>query len=101
MHRVRVSYENLLLVQRAFRIKLNCNPPNYNIRKWYHQFETQAICAKSKSPCSQALTPWVFYLWGFLKDHVYIPPLPVDSKTEYRGFKHFFAIIIPDTLIKV
>ncbi|GFV82183.1 adhesion G protein-coupled receptor B2 [Trichonephila clavipes] len=42
--------ESAINVQRAFRIKFGCHPPNdYNIRRWYHQFETTGCLCKGKN----------------------------------------------------
>ncbi|GFV37667.1 DUF4817 domain-containing protein [Trichonephila clavipes] len=39
-----------ITVQRAFRIKFGCQPPNdNNILRWYHQFETTGCLCKGKS----------------------------------------------------
>ncbi|GFU73112.1 DUF4817 domain-containing protein [Trichonephila clavipes] len=37
-------------VQRAFRVKFGCQPPNDNsILRWYHQFETTVCLCKGKN----------------------------------------------------
>ncbi|GFW79523.1 DUF4817 domain-containing protein [Trichonephila clavipes] len=41
--------ESAITVQRAFRIKFGCQPPNDNILRWYHQFETTGCICKGKS----------------------------------------------------
>ncbi|GFV54628.1 uncharacterized protein TNCV_3578812 [Trichonephila clavipes] len=42
--------ESAVTVQRAFRIKFDCQPPNHNIiLKLYHQFETTGCLCKGKS----------------------------------------------------
>ena len=33
------------------------------------------------SPCSPNLTPCDFLMWGFVKDRVYVPPLPTTCTT--------------------
>ncbi|GFV13650.1 DUF4817 domain-containing protein [Trichonephila clavipes] len=39
--------ESAITEQRAFRIKLDCQPPNdNNILRWYHQFETTSYLCK-------------------------------------------------------
>ncbi|GFW96739.1 DUF4817 domain-containing protein [Trichonephila clavipes] len=38
-----------ITVQRAFRIKFDCHPPNdKNILRWHHQFETTGCLCKGK-----------------------------------------------------
>jgi hypothetical protein len=41
------------------------------------------LCALPWPPRSPDLTPCDFFLWGFVKDSVYVPPLPM-SLTELR-----------------
>ncbi|GFU95440.1 DUF4817 domain-containing protein [Trichonephila clavipes] len=42
--------ESAITVQRAFRIKFGCQPPNdNNIRRWYLQFETTGCLSKGKN----------------------------------------------------
>ncbi|GFX81172.1 DUF4817 domain-containing protein [Trichonephila clavipes] len=42
--------ESTMTVQRAFRIKFECHPPNENhILRWYHQFEATGCLCKGKS----------------------------------------------------
>ncbi|GFW72811.1 DUF4817 domain-containing protein [Trichonephila clavipes] len=42
--------ESAIIMQRAFRIKFSCQPPNdSNIRRWYHQFETTGCLFKGES----------------------------------------------------
>jgi hypothetical protein len=78
------------------------DPPNgKSIRKWYLQFQDTRCVYERKStgrpsteeegvelvrakfvrspwpPRSPDLTPWDFFLWGFIKDRVFVPPLPV------------------------
>jgi len=33
-------------------------------------------------PCSPDVTPCDFFLWGNVKDQVYVPPLPASPRTE-------------------
>ncbi|GFW17336.1 uncharacterized protein TNCV_3905461 [Trichonephila clavipes] len=41
--------ESAITMQRAFRIKFSCQPPNdNNILRWYHQFETIGCLCKGK-----------------------------------------------------
>jgi len=32
----------------------------------------------TQTPCSQDATPCDFFLWGYVKDQVYVPPLPAS-----------------------
>ncbi|KAG8232970.1 hypothetical protein J437_LFUL013582 [Ladona fulva] len=49
--------ESVVTVQRAFRIKFQCNlPSENNIRRWYHQFEDTGCLCKGKSTGRPRLT---------------------------------------------
>ncbi|KAJ4438522.1 hypothetical protein ANN_14467 [Periplaneta americana] len=52
-------------------------------------------------PRSPDLTQCDFYLWGFIKDRVYVPPLPADLPDLRQRIEAVVATITPDTLIKV
>ncbi|GFT70450.1 uncharacterized protein TNCV_2658731 [Trichonephila clavipes] len=52
-------------------------------------------------PRSPDRTPCDFYLWGFIKDCVYVPPLPADLPDLRRGIEAAIARITSDTLNKV
>lgn len=52
-----------ILVQRAFRLKFNWDPPcGKNIRRWYRQFETTGCVSKAVMP------DWgiILIFWNFL-----------------------------------
>ncbi|XP_031330713.1 uncharacterized protein LOC116161496 [Photinus pyralis] len=52
-------------------------------------------------PRSPDLTPCDFYLWGFIKDRVYVPPLPADLPDLRNRIETAVAAITNETLIKV
>ncbi|KAJ4452076.1 hypothetical protein ANN_03592 [Periplaneta americana] len=52
-------------------------------------------------PRSPDLTPCDFYLLGFIKDRVYVPPLPADLPDLRQRLEAVVAAITPDTLIEV
>lgn len=52
-------------------------------------------------PRSPDLTPCDFYLWGFIKDRVYVPPLPADLPDLRNRIAAAVATITPETLINV
>ncbi|GFV32347.1 uncharacterized protein TNCV_1676331 [Trichonephila clavipes] len=52
-------------------------------------------------PCSSDLTLHHFYLWGFVKDYVYIPPLPSDLPDSRHRIEAAVPRIASDTLNKV
>ncbi|GFV15796.1 DUF4817 domain-containing protein [Trichonephila clavipes] len=108
--------ESAITVQGAFRIKFGCQPPNDNIfRCSIISLKQLAVFVKGKlghkeppdKPCIAwpprlpDLTPCVFYLWRFIKDCMYVPPLPADlSDLRYR-MEADVARISSDTLKKV
>lgn len=52
-------------------------------------------------PRSPDLTPCDFFLWGFIKDRVYVPPLPADIPELRHRIEAAVAVITDDTLINV
>lgn len=52
-------------------------------------------------PRSPDLTPCDFYLWGFIKDRVYVPPLPADLHELQNRIEAAVATITEDTLLNV
>jgi hypothetical protein len=59
------------------------------------------LCVLPWPPRSPDLTPCDFFLWGFFKDSVYVPPLPMSLK-ELRGrITHALQTITADMLNQV
>jgi len=52
-------------------------------------------------PCSPDLTPCNFFLWGFVKDSVYIPPLPRPLNKLRDQIMHALQTITADKLHRV
>ena len=52
-------------------------------------------------PCSPDLTPCDFFLWGFVKDSVYVPPLPMFFKELRDRITHALQTITTDKLHRV
>jgi len=52
-------------------------------------------------PRSTDLTPWDFFLWGFVKDNVYVPPLPISLKELRDRITHALQTITADMLHRV
>ena len=75
---------SVTIVQRQFRTKFGKRPPSDNsIRRWYAQRwigsgtdDDQMLLAWP--PRSPDATPCDFFLWGYVKDQVYVPPLPAS-----------------------
>jgi hypothetical protein len=49
-------------------------------------------------PRSPDLTPCDFFLWGFVKDSVYVPPLPMSLKELRDRITHALQTITTDML---
>jgi len=49
-------------------------------------------------PRSPDLTPCDLFLWGFVKDSVYVPPLPMSLKELRDGIMHALQTITADML---
>ena len=49
-------------------------------------------------PCSPDLTPCDFFLWEFVKDSVYVPPLPMSLKELRDRITHALQTITADML---
>jgi len=52
-------------------------------------------------PCSPHLTPCDFFLWGFVKDSVYVPPLPMSLNELCDRIMHALQTITADMLHRV
>ena len=42
----------------------------------------------SEPPRSPDLTPCDFFLWGYVKDHVFVPPMPLDLAELRQRIEH-------------
>jgi hypothetical protein len=52
-------------------------------------------------PCSPDLTPCGFFLWGLVKDSVYVPPLPTAIQELPDQITHALQAITADILHRV
>jgi hypothetical protein len=63
------------------------------------------VCSVSRCPDlpprSPDLTPCDFFLWGFVKDSVYVPPLPTSLKELRDQITHALQTITADMLHRV
>jgi len=77
----------------------------------YQQFASHAYCGASFQDAAKGdnhLLPWPprsldptpcnFFLWGFIKDSVYVPPLPMSLKELCDRITHALQTITADTL---
>ncbi|GBN65958.1 hypothetical protein AVEN_79858-1 [Araneus ventricosus] len=76
-------------VRRAFLRKYGIVAPGHqSILRWFRQFRETGCMCKGKSTGmhgipllpwpsrSPDLTPFDFFLWGYVKEKVYVPPMP-------------------------
>ncbi|GBO25569.1 hypothetical protein AVEN_131691-1 [Araneus ventricosus] len=70
-------------VQRAFLRKYGeAAPGHQSILRWFRQFRETGLDDVPLSPWrprSPDLTPGDFFLWGYVKDKVYVPPMPTTA----------------------
>jgi hypothetical protein len=52
-------------------------------------------------PCSPDLTPLDFFLWAFVKDRVFVPPLPANVAELRTGITAAVAEVTPEMLHSV
>jgi hypothetical protein len=52
-------------------------------------------------PKSPNLTPMDFSFWGFVKDNVYIPPMPVDLQELHDRIVNAIALVLVTFLGKL
>jgi len=52
-------------------------------------------------PRSPDLTPYDFFLWGFVKDPVFVPPLPAYLQDLRNRITAAVALVVRDMLTRV
>ena len=117
--------ESIVMVQCRFRTQYHKHPPtNKTIRTWYNNFEQtgslsagkravrlvkcvgcgRRACKRSihsEPPRSPDLSPCEFFLWGYLEDHAFIPPMPLDLAELRQRIEHAVAGIDHQMLVRV
>ncbi|PSN46196.1 hypothetical protein C0J52_18533 [Blattella germanica] len=66
--------------------------------------QRQGVCVKGKESDDQEspdMTPLAFFLWGFVKDRVYVPPFPANLPELRDMIREAVVTVTPDMLIKV
>lgn len=76
---------------------LNQRAPN----RWIGRCSSNDDVLLTWPPRSPDLTPCDFFLWGFIKDKVYVPPLPIDIITLKTRITSAIQSIQPENLVKV
>jgi hypothetical protein len=67
-------------------------------RRWIGRAGPEDMVFSRWPPRSPDLTPCDFFLWGYLKDRVYLPPLPVNLPELRRRIVAAVQSITPDML---
>jgi len=89
-----------------------CSPPHFHRNVWVllnrvHQQRWIGRAAKGDNHLllwpsrTQNLTPCNFFLWGFVKDSVYVPPLPMSLNELRDQITHALQTITADMLHRV
>ena len=82
---VQVSHEQVLLSRVLQQRWIGCAAKGDNhLRPW--------------PPCLPDLTPCDIFLWGFVKDSVYLPPLPMSLKELRDRITHALQTVTADML---
>ncbi|GFG34239.1 hypothetical protein Cfor_10687 [Coptotermes formosanus] len=73
--------------------------------RWRRSRRRRSVCSVLRCPDlpprSPDLTPCGFFLWGFVKDSVYVPPLPMSLKELRDRITHALQTITADMLHRV
>jgi len=59
------------------------------------------LALHSWPPGSPDMTPCDFFLWGYVKERVYVPPLPADLHELTNGITAAVKSVTEDTLRRV
>jgi len=62
---------------------------------------TQRLGTTFLAPRSPDLTPCNFFLWGYVKERVYVPPLPADLNEFTNRITATLKFVTEDTLRRV
>ncbi|PSN36412.1 hypothetical protein C0J52_25453 [Blattella germanica] len=91
-----------------FILQLDGAPPHYHgsVRDHLNMALPQCWIGRASQGdqlihCSPDLTPCDFFMWGFIKDHVYVPPLPTPLDELRARITAAIADIDRDMLQKV
>ncbi|PSN43644.1 hypothetical protein C0J52_16671 [Blattella germanica] len=90
----RLHEENFIWQQNGY---LNETLPNH----WIGRQGPGDLALHSWPPRSPDLTPCDFFLWGFVKDKVYVPPLPQNLEELKNRIHTAIRSVTMDMLIRV
>ena len=96
VERTRMSEEN---VQREKNFEINTDEVVTDRWIALHGLDDRAYI--QWPPRSPDLIPCDFFLWGFVKDKVYVPPLPANLPELRDWIRETVAAVTPDMLINV
>ena len=76
---------------------LNINLP----QRWIGRFGHEHVALMRWPPRSSDLTPCDFFLWGFVKGPVFVPPVPANLQELHDRITTALALIDRDMLTRV
>ena len=65
-------------------------------QRWIGRFGQEDVALMRWPPRSQDLTPCDFFLWGFVKDTVFVPPIPTNVQELCNSITTAVALIDHD-----
>jgi len=74
------------------------------LRRWHRRIgntEPKDLALHSWSPRSPDMTPCDFFLWRYVKERVYVPPLPADLDELTKRITAVVKSVTEDTLRSV
>ena len=71
------------------------------IQRWIGRFGQEDVALMRWPPRSPDLTPCDFFLWGFVKDTVFVPPVPANLQELRDRITAAVALIDHDMLTRV
>jgi hypothetical protein len=75
--------------------------PRGQFPRWRRSRRRRSVCSVLRPPRSPDLTACDFFLWGFVKDSVYVPPLPMSLKELRDRITHALQTITADMIHRV
>jgi hypothetical protein len=70
-------------------------------QRWIRRAGGEGNCLAKCPPMSPDMTPWDFFLWGYLKDRVYVPPLPQNLEERKRRIREATTTVTEGMLQRV
>lgn len=70
-------------------------------RRWIGRASEENVVFQPWPPRSPDLTPCDFFLWGYVKDRVFVPPLPVDIDDLKQRITNALATVNREMLSRV